>query len=64
MSVYGWVRAPRIRRSLAASAVVLAAGGSILYRASNESLAAGPERAVLFGDGTQSRGSAPMARWR
>jgi Ca-activated chloride channel homolog len=33
MSIVTWLRTPRIRRGLAASAVVLAAGGLILFRA-------------------------------
>src|SRR5690348_1030668 len=33
MSIPTWFRAPRFRRGLAAAAVVLAAGGLILYRA-------------------------------
>ena len=33
MSIATWLRTPRIRRGLAASAVLLAAGGLILFRA-------------------------------
>jgi Ca-activated chloride channel family protein len=33
MSIVSWLRTPRIRRSVAASAIVLASGGCILYRA-------------------------------
>lgn len=33
MSIAAWIRTPKIRKSLAASAIVLAAGGLVLYRA-------------------------------
>jgi Ca-activated chloride channel family protein len=41
MSIVAWLRSPRIRRGLAASAVVLAAGGLVLFRA--PASAHGPE---------------------
>ena len=42
MSIVSWLRTPRIRRSVAASAIVLASGGCILYRARPTGPAGGP----------------------
>jgi Ca-activated chloride channel family protein len=47
MSISMWLRASRVRRGLAVSAILLAAGGLVLYRAPTNAVAAAPPESPL-----------------
>lgn len=70
MSIPSWLRSPRIRRGLAVSAVVLSAGGLVLFRASGGSastihpilMSSTPTRAPFSGPGAHGTFSLSNSR--